>query len=258
MYLGLGLRLGGLNVLQAFDPDASAYFATAGITDATAKTQINLFVKGIKDLGFWSSMVSWPLRSTQNAGTGTTAYSLGGLGTFNGTLAGASLPTRGVNGVNFSPSASSRITASLSLAQPFSIYACMSYGLLTSAGSLFSGSTTTEAGIYNFNNSGKIEADAGVFPITLTSSASYSSGVKFFPTAYFNGASTVIGINNSTNNGNAGSNGLSALNIGNNAQFNYAGKDIEISFIMFVSNSAINSSVYSLYKTTLGDGLGLP
>jgi hypothetical protein len=258
MYLGLGLRLGGLNVLQAFDPDASAYFATAGITDATAKTQINLFVKGIKDLGFWSSMVSYPLRSTQNAGTGTTAYSLGGLGTFDGTLAGDSLPTWGVNGVNFLPSTSSRITAALAISQPFSVYGCISFNNLTSAGSLFSGGSGTNAQMYNFANSGKIDADAGVFPNTLASSASYSAGSKFFPTAYFNGASSVVGINNSTNNGSAGSNGISSLVIGNNPTLAYAGKDIEIPFLMFVSNSAINSSVYSLYKTTLGTGLGLP
>lgn len=85
--------------LAAFDPDALAYFTTAGITDNTAKTQINGFVKGIKDLGLWSSMVSWPLRSSQNAGTGTTAYSLGGLGTYNGTLTNG--PTWGENGIIF-------------------------------------------------------------------------------------------------------------------------------------------------------------
>ena len=249
-----GIRIGGINVLQAFDPDASAYFVAAGVTDATAKTQINEFVRGIKDLGLWSSMVSWPLRSSQNSGTGT-AYSLGGLTTANGTLAGASLPTWGVNGVNFLPSASSRITASLALSQPFSAYGCISFNFLASAGSLFSGGSATNTQMYNFSNSAKIEADAGT---PLTSSASYSLGSKFFPTAYFNGASSVVGINNSTNNGSAGSNGISALKIGNNFNQDFAGKDIEIPFLMFVSNSAINSSVYTLYKTTLGDGLGLP
>ena len=94
-----GIRIGGINVLQAFDPDASAYFVAAGVTDATAKTQINEFVRGIKDLGLWSSMVSWPLRSAQNAGTGTTAYSLGGLTTANGTLVND--PTWGADGVIF-------------------------------------------------------------------------------------------------------------------------------------------------------------
>ena len=250
-----GIRIGGINVLQAFDPDASAYFVAAGVTDATAKTQINEFVRGIKDLGLWSDMVSWPLRSSQNAGTGTTAYSLGGLTTANGTLTGASLPTWGVNGVSFLPSLSSRITASLSLSQPFSVYGCISFGLLTNAGSLFSGGSGSNAQMYNFSNSGKIEADAGT---VLTSSSSYNTSNKFFPTAYLNGASSVVGINNSTNNGSAGSNGISSLIIGNNFNTNFAGKDIEISFLMFVSNSAINSSVYTLYKTTIGTGLGLP
>jgi hypothetical protein len=48
--------------------------------------QINKFVIGVKKLGLWNSMVCWPMRSIHNAGTGSTVYSLGGLGTFNGSL----------------------------------------------------------------------------------------------------------------------------------------------------------------------------
>ena len=98
MYLGLGLRLGS-GTFAGFDADAAAYFDRAGVTNATAKAQINAFVKGVKDLGLYNNMVSWPLRSAQNAGTGTTAYSLGGLGTFNGTLTNG--PTWGADGVIF-------------------------------------------------------------------------------------------------------------------------------------------------------------
>jgi hypothetical protein len=67
--LGLGLQ-GYTPSAIAFDSDAAAFFATAGVTDATAKTQINSFVKGIKDLGLYNNMVCWPLRSSQlgNAG----------------------------------------------------------------------------------------------------------------------------------------------------------------------------------------------
>ena len=65
------------------DPDAAAFAATSGATDVAA---LSAFVKGVKSLGLWNSLVCWPLRSSQNAGTGTTAFSLGGLGTFNGTL----------------------------------------------------------------------------------------------------------------------------------------------------------------------------
>jgi hypothetical protein len=100
MYLGLGLRLGS-GTFAGFDADAAAYFDRAGVTDATAKAQINSFVVGVKALGLYNNMVCWPLRSTQNAGTGLTAYSLGGLGTFNGTLSSPNGPTWGASGITF-------------------------------------------------------------------------------------------------------------------------------------------------------------
>jgi len=40
----------------------------------------------VKALGLWQNMVAWSLRDYQNAGTGSTVYSLGGLGNHNGTL----------------------------------------------------------------------------------------------------------------------------------------------------------------------------
>jgi len=78
----------------AYDSDALAYCRASGATDRKA---ISDFVRGVKNLGLWDDMVCWPLRSSQNAGTGTTAYSLGGLGTFNGTLVNG--PTWGTDGI---------------------------------------------------------------------------------------------------------------------------------------------------------------
>ena len=86
-------------IKPAYDADASTYFTTAGVTSVAGRQQISRFVTGIKNLGLWSSMVCWPLRSSQNAGTGTTAYSLGGLGTYNGTLTNG--PTWGASGITF-------------------------------------------------------------------------------------------------------------------------------------------------------------
>jgi hypothetical protein len=80
----------------AFDADARAYILASG---ATARAEINHFVKAMKRLGLWNHMVCWPLRSAQNAGTGSTAYSLGGLGTYHGTLVNG--PTWGVDGITF-------------------------------------------------------------------------------------------------------------------------------------------------------------
>jgi hypothetical protein len=56
-------------------------------TTQNSRQLINNFVKGIKSLGLWNSMVCWPLRSSQNASTTLTARSLGGLGTFDAALA---------------------------------------------------------------------------------------------------------------------------------------------------------------------------
>jgi hypothetical protein len=93
------------NIWPRRDPDAVAFAAASGATDIDA---ISDFVKGVKRLGLWSNMVCWPLRSTQNAGTGTTAYSLGGLGTFNGTLTNG--PTWGANGITFANASSQYIS----------------------------------------------------------------------------------------------------------------------------------------------------
>jgi hypothetical protein len=98
VYLGLGLRLGS-GTFASYDSDAATYFNTAGVTDATAKLQINSFVLGVKGLGLWGNMVCWPLRSTQNKGSGTIVYSLGGLGTYNGTMVNG--PTWGTDGIVF-------------------------------------------------------------------------------------------------------------------------------------------------------------
>ena len=80
----------------AVDADAQSFVTTSGATDIEG---IDQFVKGVKNLGLYNSMVCWPLRSTQNAGTGTTAYSLGGLGTFNGTLVNG--PAWANDGIDF-------------------------------------------------------------------------------------------------------------------------------------------------------------
>ena len=82
--------------------DVQGYLNVCNITSATARQQIRDFAKGVNDLGLWNSMVCWPLRSSQNYGSGTTAFSLGGLGTFNGTLVNG--PSWGSDGIDTSPS----------------------------------------------------------------------------------------------------------------------------------------------------------
>ena len=82
--------------------DVQGYLNVCNITSATPRQQIRDFSKGVNDLGLWNSMVFWPLRSSQNAATGDIMYSLGGLGTFNGTMTNG--PVRGADGMTFDAS----------------------------------------------------------------------------------------------------------------------------------------------------------
>ena len=93
------------------DQDADSYFQRASVNDVLGRAEVCWFVRGIKALGLWQNMVSWPLRSYQNAGTGSTAYSLGGLGTFNGTLVNS--PTWGLSGITVNTGQSITLAASI-------------------------------------------------------------------------------------------------------------------------------------------------
>jgi len=84
------------------DVDADNYLARAGVTDVIGRSEICWFTRGIKSLGLWQNMVSWHMRSYQNAGTGSTVYSLGGLGIHNGTMVGSPVWNTNGSGIRFS------------------------------------------------------------------------------------------------------------------------------------------------------------
>jgi hypothetical protein len=83
------------------DLDAVSYIGRSGITNVSAQNDINEFVLAMKNVGLYNNMLCWPLRSTHGKGSGSIAYSLGGLGEYNGTIANS--PTWGVDGLTFSP-----------------------------------------------------------------------------------------------------------------------------------------------------------
>ena len=259
MYLGLGLRLGSSTV-TGFDADAAAYFDRAGVTDAVAKSQINAFVKGVKALSLYNSMVCWPLRSSQNAGTGTTAYSLGGLGTYNGTLTNG--PTWGADGVIFDGTNDYIVTPSVPItgSNPRSLFAVdnstsgiltnqiiasigdidlinVRFGLLQFTTSLFG---------WNFNSDSTI----GTISTGVFKSTSYGYSTSRF--GYINGAlQTLTGATEAPNT----TEGLMYIGSEGGGQWFFNGK---ISFVALFNSGASTTNIHTLYKTTLGAGLGLP
>lgn len=262
--------------LAAFDPDALAYFTTAGITDNTAKTQINDFVVGIKDLGLWSSMVSWPLRSSQNAGTGTTAYSLGGQQASNATISGGSWGSDG-----FSLSGTQFISSSISsLNQDVTLLICARgdgttyggfpqvFGIQSSSGwpsnqiaiASNSSSPTAMAGFHRNSADSDRSTPAGTNPLN----ASTASTFLCVNAKVANILNYKILTTSTTTTGTAAALGTATLN---RMQLNgrWAGSlalanPIICAFCAIITPN-INGSeaaVYSLYKTSIGSGLGLP
>lgn len=243
-----------------FDPDASAFFATAGVTNQAARGQINSFVIGLKSLGLYNNMVFWPLRSSQNAGTGTTAYSLGGLGTFNGTLTNG--PTWGVDGIVFD---GSNDVITTSLTTQFTDFTAMATARINVGSGNASRiidknfSTGFWLGKAFVNNQAGGGVREGSTPFGRYVSCTEGVYNSLFSTRggtthsiYKNGSSTVA-------TGTVVSTALSsdAVSFGGSGNFLFG----TISFTLISNQSfsgSIVDSVYSLYRNTLGEGLGLP
>jgi len=224
------------------DADAQAFITASGATDVS---QLNEFIVGIKALGIWDDFLAWPLRSTQNAGTGTTAYSFGGLGEYNGTLVNG--PTWGVDGIDLN-SATRHILTSLTFSQPVTIFSVFQRGLTNLQQRIHSPvgncSLTATAG-----NALIASAGIGVTINTSTMQAStfYTAQVEFNDS---NGSSSFNGDEKIAR----------TLGVGGNSGFiigDTSGTGAVISFVAVVSQSSV-PLIHNLYRNTLGAGLGLP
>jgi len=259
----LGLGLGAqINESNSFDPDALRYFATAGVTDATGRSQINTFVRGIKSLGLYNNMVCWPLRSTQNAGTGTTAYSLGGLGVYNGTLTNG--PTWGTSGITFGLTK----YIATALTSGFSEFSVFSFTTPSSNASMYEfakdDGVTSEFSIFQQLSTLAVKSvvknSAGTIvsgPLTYTVSqaraiiARASSSVNRIRKNNESDLAPTSGtLTQASNPVTIGATSLPSLSfqgtIHSSILFNKALTDSQ------------TSAVYALYQTSLGAGLGLP
>ena len=269
--LGLGLRA-NISASSLYDGDAAAYFTRAGVTDPTAKSQISAFVKGLKGLGLWDSMVCWPLRSAQNVGSGATAYSLGGYGTYNGTLNGTSLPTWGTNGITNSSDGYIRTLFPWSTTHS----GLAVYNQSSTAGlqTIFQFGDALAGLAAGRRSNMRLDTNLFLYNGSYTNYAFGPSSLNAFKMSGYGivSASSLLGYND----GSTSTISASPVSIaGGTATNNFnilcsggPGGDVLTQYFVgtasFASafsiqlSSGQNSSFYSLYKTTLGVGLGLP
>lgn len=245
---------------RGFDADATAFAVRSGATDVAA---LSAFVKGVKELGLWNNMVCWPLRSSQNAGNGDTVYSLGGLGTFNGTrVNGPAWTADGLiaieNGpASFGPDSTQHVTSSFFFQQGIRSAITVTkpaYDTLTD-GRFFS---PTSLGLDGYSTSGAYRALSGAaFSFGNNERVSgqwdfvgFGTGGQNWRAA--NSSYTEVGTASSANQ----TTGFFPLGESNNTAVTTSAFTIVIDGAQFTQ--ALYSALRSLYKSTLGQGLGLP
>jgi hypothetical protein len=195
-------------------------------------------------------MISWPLRSSQNPIAGSTVYSLGGLGTYNGTL--NNNPTRTESGITFSPANS-----------------CLQFGYILVA----STHTILAIGLNNttINNSQIFRVSNTANNFHFWQRRNNVSNFLFSPntdlSGYINGAITNTAIANVYNSFGATTSrtfatGTSAGtpsffgDTGNNQQWGSVGTFAAIFNVILTTAQIL--ALHNLLKITLADGLGLP
>ena len=201
----------------------------------------------------------WPLRSSQNAGTGTTAYSLGGLGTYNGTLVNG--PTWGADGVTYDGS-NDNITTSFTLAATQLFYGMI--GTMPTSGNVgnfLGASNSNSQNLYWLNPRSGFGGEYRYAGSNLGVADNTTSGVNMWSVIAGAGLNTK-GFRSKTLLGTAGSVAptpspltlSSGLSLGRQNGI-YQGT---ASFVFVIHSTQTSpDAFYDLYKTTLGQGLGL-
>lgn len=92
------------------DPDVIAFAVASGAKEVGALMKVQNVVSYLKAESLWDYARLYPMKSAQNAGTGSTVYGLGGLTSNNMTLVNS--PTWGSDGVTFASASTQYATAS--------------------------------------------------------------------------------------------------------------------------------------------------
>jgi hypothetical protein len=257
--------------------DVQGYLNVCNISAATPRQQIRDFAKGVNDLGLWNSMVCWPLRSSQNYGSGTTAFSLGGLGTYNGTLVNG--PTWEADGVSFVTASNSRIsTPTVPFSNSISVFNVFLHSAFGGTSGAYSATSSVEpsyvvSGMESFI-AGESESrtlyvwiyNAGGIASNLT--VPITNEAAFLNSFHAYGVSASATHNASLYDGTAATLTQSTPVVTDSpvaigSQFTSGGRTItgKIPFHLVSAtgfSASQYSSLYTLYKSTLGTGLGLP
>jgi hypothetical protein len=230
---------------------------------------ISDFVRGIKSLGLWNSMVCWPLRSSQNASTTLTARSLGGLGTYDAPMTGLGTASAawGTNGVNISGSGcletlSTPLTTSNSIRSQLAVWNNTGGGTIIPMSSASLGAVrfalrsnnATNACIDSFDGTSNDGFGSQTVPAGFNqSAATYNFASGLFTFNANRGTQTTATRAITFSSGNITMGGWQPSNTGGGSFV------LPFALVANVEMSLNNlNAVNNLYRQTLGIGLNLP
>jgi hypothetical protein len=217
---------------------------------------IDNFIKGLKQLNLWHSVICWPMRSIHNIGVSSIVVSLGGLGIYNGTLVNS--PTWSSAGIN-STAIGQCMTTTLRLLNLLTTVA--SYKVNVDSGIMSRIISSSASGAWFATNrvgSGELNGVNGT--VTFSWGAGLTIGIPTFDAVIF--GSSTRGVRNKTL-GTLTTALYPAAGDGNIGLFRPSGNFINATVsIMMAANRQLTTTevtlLNDLYKTTIGKGLGLP
>lgn len=244
------------------DTDGDAYLARAGVTNPLGRCEVLWFTRGMKALGLWQNMVAWAMRSYQNVGTGSTVYSIGGLGVLNGTMVNS--PMWSVDGIvnNANSWISSSSTTyrnnhtiltvirhnSSSISQRNTNYGPDGSRTMTQTDAVVINSNVTGSNTWYSYNSNQLSLSA-------FSMLGYSQTNAALLDATYNSSSTTA--SNSPVSVSSGAT-TSVQWFSQSSGFGVIGVGAVGIFINRETSRSERTNIYNLYKSTLGSNLGLP
>lgn len=229
---------------------ANTLYTSAGVTLSSAESaNIAAFLSGLDQIvGLDTVVECWTLRSTQNAGSGTTAYGM--LGRYNGTIVGN--PGRNGDGMAFSGADQINFSANIVNGKTFTL---IGVGRNTGIRIIFAGGIGSSFfGISQGTFLGRDDYDQGA---TLNINGENQNA--FYASVVNNGSGVAY----------QNASALGSFQIGTNVTFRYIahrdgyGQNSEgtVAFVMALStpiDAAVVSNINALYKSTIGQGLNLP
>lgn len=251
---------------RGIDPDAAAFVAASGASNPLV---INAWVKEIKSAGLWSSIRAFPMRAGQNAGTGATVFGLGGLNAANGVLTGS--PLWQADGVQFLLASGQYMTAAISSSSA-NYSAGAAVNMLTTGGPnscILAVNGTSNADALQINDastnilSGGHRTVAGSTNVSAPNQA-FTANTPLFVVQGWDGA-----VVRRTTNGVAVSSAattfggaITPFRVNARGDATTAGQNKRVAFAFYLTgagsgSAATQETLRTIYKATLGTGLGL-